>query len=1624
MADLAMTYAIAKNLTTNSFTKTGYTFTGWNTKADGTGTNYSDKQSVNNLTNVNNGTITLFAKWEENTYFIIIDKQDGTIPSTITTAYKTATTIENPSKTGYTFTGWTITGMDNTTHTYGGQTTTSTSLTGITATSFKKLTSVNDGEVTFEATWSPITYTINYSLNGGTVGTTNPGNYTIESNNIILNEPTKSGYAFTGWTGSNGNTPQKTVTIEHGSTGNKNYTANYSANTYEVKLDNNGGTGTMTNQSFTYGTSQALSLNTFNKENYKFAGWNTKADGTGTSYSNKQSVNNLTTVNNGIVTLYAMWTENEKYIITYKTGDGENNEDNPLYYQTGQEITLNAPTKTGYKFMGWYKDEDYNIPINKITSDMHEDITLYAKWQINKVYIKMNMNGGSLSENHGDDIGTSENNITVNNSINVYTLNYGSRLDDDGLYNYNNDNYINIKKNGYIAINEKEWKKLDGTTYNQTISYAASDFCDAKENDCTVELFVNWTVENYHINYDLNGGTVNTANPENYTVETPSITLNNPSKEGYVFTGWTGTGLENKTKNVTIEHGSTGNRNYVANYSTNNYTIHFDTNGGSEIADIDKEYGEEVLKPANPTKSGYRFAGWYSDNEFTNSYIFTTMPNHDITLYAKWEVITYNITYYLNGGTVNAANPGNYTVETPSITLNNPSKEGSVFTGWTGTGLEEKTKTVTIEHGSTGNRSYVANYSTNSHTIHFNSNGGSEIADIDKVFGEEVFKPANPTKSGYKFKGWYTDQECTNEYTFSTMPDYNIILYAKWEIIVYNITYDLNDGSLTAENPYNYTVESESITLNNPSKEGSAFTGWTGTGLEEKTKTVTIEHGSTGNRNYVANYSMNSYTIYFNSNGGSTVEEIDAQYNEEITAPEEPTKEGYTFKGWYTDQECTNKYVFNKMPNHNITLYAGWDKNTYTVSFNTNGGTELMPILVEQQDKVVSPSDPTKTGYTFKGWYTDQGLINLYDFNTEITSNITLYAKWEKNKYTVHYNTNGGNIIEDEEVYYGDAVPRPQDPVRDGYTFKGWLNEGLGEYEFGTMPNYNLNLQAKWQVNKYKITFDSNGGSTVNQIESEYGKKLTEPNAPTKEGYKFAGWYLDEELTNLYSFTTMPNENIIVYAKWTSNEKVISYRNLEGGKLDEDSPTTYLVGQEVILKAATKEGYTFKGWYLDSNYTTPINKITSDMNENIIVYAKWQINQYTISINSTGGNEIEEITKNYNDEVMEPTEPTKEGYKFAGWYLDEELTKLYSFTTMPSQNITLYTKWADEENVIHYVTNGGYNDEDNPTTYTEGSEITLNAPTKEDFVFVGWYLDSEYTTPTNKITSDMNEDITLYARWEKQVYTISFDSNGGTYVDEILATYQEKIETPTSPTKQGYKFIGWYSDKNLTRPYTFNTMPNKNIVLYAKWTENNKNVITFDTNGGSTVNKIIAEANKVIYEPNDPYKEGYKFAGWYLDENLTRLYSFTTMPSTDITLYAKWANNDTNVIRYVTNGGYNDEKNPTTYLTGDVLYLNAPTKENYVFMGWYLDENYQTQIDTITRDMDSDLRLYAKWEKVMRVEVPYTNKNIPILIVLGSLLLIITSIYGTCKILGINIKEEILKNIKKIKEYFSNNDNE
>ena len=337
-------------------------------------------------------------------------------------------------------------------------------------------------------------------------------------------------------------------------------------------------------------------------------------------------------------------------------------------------------------------------------------------------------------------------------------------------------------------------------------------------------------------------------------------------------------------------------------------------------------------------------------------------------------------------------------------------------------------------------------------------------------------------------------------------------LTVQWTAPTYAVTLNTNGGTIAdGKDVTGYTYGVGATLPTDVTRTGYTFKGWYDNENLTGSPVTAIGGAETGNKEYWAKWEINQYTITFDTNGGSEIAPITQDYGTEITAPDNPTRKGYTFKGW-------DKEIPETMPAENITVKAQWGINQYTITFDTNGGNEIAPITQDYGTKITAPADPTRKGYTFKGW--DKEIPE-----TMPADNITVKAQWEINQYTITFDTNGGSEIAPITQDYGTEITAPDNPTRKGYTFKGWDKE-IPE----TMPADNITVKAQWEINQYTITFDTNGGSEITPITQDYGTAITAPADPTRKGYTFKGW--DKEIPE-----TMPAENITITARWRDTEK-------------------------------------------------------------------------------------------------------------------------------------------------------------------------------------------------------------------------------------------------------------------------------------------------------------------------------------------------------------------------------------------------------------------------------------------------------------------------------------------------------
>ena len=598
------------------------------------------------------------------------------------------------------------------------------------------------------------------------------------------------------------------------------------------------------------------------------------------------------------------------YSISYELNGGKVSSA-PDSYDIEKETSIPNATKEGYTFDGWSMYQNgKNAQTNyAIPEGTYGDLKLYAIFTANEYVIAYDVNGG--------DALSSETQTVIYDS--PYTLKVPHR-------------------NGYTF---NGWK--NGSTIVES--------GDAWKISRDVTLVASWGLNSYSISYNLNGGVNSLLNKSSYTYEDDSFDLYEPTRTGYTFLGWTGIGESLPVKNYVVPSHSSGDKSFDTHWEANKYAITFDVNGGDELPESSTQYtyGEFYNLPT-PSRDGHSFEGWYCNGSKLNDGYWCIAS--DVTLVASWEITQYSITYILNGGVNHEMNPNGYTFDDETITLHPASRDGYTFLGWTTDGVDEPTNGIQVLHNSVGNKTFTANWQANTYTITYDVNGGNELSEETEnvVFDAEYVAPI-PARNGYSFSGWSYEGEKVSDGTWKISSD--CTLKANWIADNYTITKHngSGEGTSTAEYDSDYYIGTSS-------KDGYDFQGWytgeNGTGTQYTDSSGNSLNNYTDTKN-IDLFAFFTYTVTFESNGGSEVDPVTYKENEFLSESIVATKKNRTFGGWYTDAELTNPVSYSASLGK-CKLYAKWNEevaptlltyanNTGSISISGASSTSTSLIL-------------------------------------------------------------------------------------------------------------------------------------------------------------------------------------------------------------------------------------------------------------------------------------------------------------------------------------------------------------------------------------------------------------------------------------------------------------------------------------------------------------------------------------------------------------------------------------------------------------------------------------------------------------------------------------------------------
>ena len=838
---------------------------------------------------------------------------------------------------------------------------------------------------------------------------------------------------------------------------------------------------------------------------------------------------------------------------------------------------------------------------------------------------------------------------------------------------------------GYDFVGWYEGSNLVSTSLSFAVTLTANRTLVAK-----------YKIKSYTVNAtseDTNKGTVS---PAGQTVEHgANATVVATPKAAYNFAGWYN-GSTKVSSNAPYTFAVTANISLTAKFTIKTFTTTTanSTGGTASVNKSSVEYGGSAVWTATPS-TGYNFSKWSNGSTTNPLTVSNITANTHIT--PVFVLKSYTVTWNPNGGTVDPTSTtkthGSTLGTLPTPTRAADAQYTYTFKGWftATTGGTQISASTTV----TGNVTYYAQWTATlrSYTATFNGNGGGtpSPSTITKTYGSELGTLPTCSRTGYTFLGWYTASSGGTKISSTTKITGTVTYYAQWSINSYTLTYNVNGGN--AVSPASKSVQYGSAygTLPTPTRASTAqysytFAGWytAATGGTQVTANTTM---GAGNTTIYAHWTATprSYTATFNGNGGGTPNPstITKTYGSELGTLPTCSRTGYTFLGWYTASSGGTKISSTTKITGTVTYYAQWSINSYTLTYNVNGGNAVSPASKSVQYGSAYGTLPTPTrastaqySYTFAGWYTAATGGTQVTANTTMgAGNTTIYAHWTatRRSYTINYQTTYGSLNRtSQSVAYGSkgscTLTMPANDAQYTYTFQGWYTAANGG---GTKVGSSLTLETPSvtgaatyyayvtrAVNRYTFTFNANGGNTPSSssISKNYGEAIgTLPTcsraADNTYTYAFAGWF-DTSATSggtQLTTTTKVTSNKTWYARWTATYKNYTVTwNGNGGTPSKSSSSFHYNDALGTLPTATRTGYTFKGWSTSASGSVNVST-TTKVTGNVTYYAVWQINSYTLTVTAgTGGTVSGGGTYNYGATATLKATPSA-GYHFVKW---------------------------------------------------------------------------------------------------------------------------------------------------------------------------------------------------------------------------------------------------------------------------------------------------------------------------------------------------------------------------------------
>ena len=481
------------------------------------------------------------------------------------------------------------------------------------------------------------------------------------------------------------------------------------------------------------------------------------------------------------------------------------------------------------------------------------------------------------------------------------------------------------------------------------------------------------------------------------------------------------------------------------------------------------------------------------------------------------------------------------------------------------------------------------------------------------------------------------------------------------------------------------------------------------------------------------------YEVSFEANGQTTTQYLPQDsLIPEPTIPAAPT--GYHFDGWNPAYNTTST-----VPQWGIHYQIVWKPNDYSFSFDSNGGTAVDTLTQTYDNAFVTPADPSRTGYTFLGW---QPALP----DSVPAADMTFTAQWQVNTYTLAFDANGGTPVDTIVQNYDTALAPPADPNRTGYTFLGW-KPALPD----SIPPYDTNYTAQWQVNTYTLAFDANGGTPVDTIVQNYDTALVPPADPSRTGYTFLGW--EPALPD-----SIPPYDITYTAQWQVNSYALSFDSDGGTPVDTivQNYDTALVPPAVPVRT----GHLFAGWMPALPDSIPPHDAH--------YVAMWQRCDYTLQFDTDGGNALSPLRSPYGAALVPPSPPQREGFNFLGW--EPQIP-----TYMPAYDLTCKARWERAEFTLTFDSNQG----SSVTAISQLYDTPITPPeppVRHGYTFCGWQPPLPERMPAASITH--------HAVWEAQQFLVRYFV-GDSLVHQDSVAFEAPIPPFTPTLSETYVWKGW-----------------------------------------------------------------------------------------------------------------------------------------------------------------------------------------------------------------------------------------